>query len=65
MVADAATGQDVLTRLHDDMGPKMMQPDLDALWSSLGVKMGEGGVEFDDTAPLATIRASITKTPVK
>ncbi len=60
-VADAATGLDVLTRLHDEMGPKVMRPDLDKLWSDLGLKMGEGGVEFDDTAPLAATRAAIMK----
>lgn len=58
-VADAATGTDVLTQLHDEMGPKPMKPDLDRLWRDLGVKMGEGGAEFDDKAPLAAIRKAI------
>jgi hypothetical protein len=59
--ADAAVGVDVLTRLHDDMGPKPVRPDIKALWRELGLKAGEGGVEFDNTAPLAAVRAAIMK----
>ena len=64
-VADAAVGVDVLTRLHDQMGSKPVDPDLDGLWRELGVRFTDGGVEVNDTAPLAAIRASITKAPVK
>jgi predicted metalloprotease with PDZ domain len=63
--ADKAVGVDVLTRLHNEMGQKPMAPDLDALWRDLGVKSQGGSVEFDDTAPLAAIRASITKARFK
>lgn len=59
--ADAAVGVDVLTRLHDEMGPKPVRPDIKALWRELGLKAGEGGVEFDNTAPLAAVRAAIMK----
>jgi hypothetical protein len=59
--ADKAVGVDVLTRLHNEMGSKPMAPDLEALWRDLGVKSQGGSVEFDDTAPLAAIRASITE----
>jgi hypothetical protein len=38
-------------------------PDLDALWRELGVQPRGGGVSFDDDAPLAAIRAAITRTP--
>lgn len=62
--ADAATGQSVLKQLHDNMGTKAVNPDLSALWRDLGLKPTEAGVEFDDAAPLAVIRASITKRPV-
>ena len=47
------------------MGPKPVDPDLDVLWRELGVKFTDGRVEVDDTAPLAAIRASITKAPMK
>jgi hypothetical protein len=60
-VADKAVGVDVLTRLHDKMGPKPVAPDLDGLWRDLGLKLQGGSVEFDDTAPLAAIRKAITE----
>lgn len=63
--ADAKTGQNVLTQLHDDMGTKAVNPDLSTLWRDLGLKPTEAGVEFDDAAPLAAIRASITKRPAE
>jgi hypothetical protein len=59
--ADKAVGVDVLTRLHAQMGPKPVAPDLDGLWRDLGLKSQGGSVEFDDTAPLATIRKAITE----
>jgi hypothetical protein len=59
--ADKAVGVDVLTKLHDAWGPKPVSPDLDALWRDLGLRIRDGGVEFDDSAPLAAIRAAITK----
>ena len=59
--ADKAVGVDVLTRLHDEMGPKPVTPDLAALWRDLGVKMQGESLTFDDAAPLAAIRKSITE----
>jgi predicted metalloprotease with PDZ domain len=61
--ADKAVGVDVLTKLHDAWGQKPVAPDLDALWRDLGLRLRDGGLDFDDTAPLAAIRAAITKTP--
>jgi hypothetical protein len=62
-LADAAVGVDVLEKLHDEMGAKPVDPDLDGLWRQLGVKFGEGGIELDDSAPLANIRAAILRPP--
>jgi hypothetical protein len=59
--ADKAVGVDVLTRLHDEMGPKPVTPDLAGLWRDLGLKAQGESLEFDDTAPLAAIRRSITE----
>jgi len=59
--ADKAVGVDVLTRLHDEMGPKPVTPDLAALWRDLGLKAQGESLAFDDTAPLAAIRRSITE----
>jgi len=63
--ADKAVGLDVLTRLHDQWGSKPVTPDLDGLWRDLGLKVHEGGLDFDDTAPLASIRKAITEPPSK
>jgi hypothetical protein len=59
--ADKAVGLGVLGRLHKEMGPKPVTPDLDALWRDLGVIMRDAEVSFDDNAPLAAIRAAITR----
>jgi hypothetical protein len=59
--ADKAVGVDVLTRLHNEMGPKPVAPDLAALWRDLGLKSQGESLEFDDTAPLAPIRKAITE----
>jgi hypothetical protein len=59
-VGDAATGTTVLKDLHDELGPKPVNIDLDGLWKKLGVKYNSGAVTFDDAAPWAAIRAAIT-----
>jgi hypothetical protein len=59
--ADRAVGVDVLGRLHDEMGPKPVTPDLAALWHDLGLKQQGGNLVFDDAAPLADIRKAITE----
>jgi hypothetical protein len=61
--ADKAVGVDVLTKLHDAWGTKPMTPDLDPLWRDLGLRLRDGSIDFDDTAPLAAIRMAITKAP--
>ena len=48
--ADKAVGVDVLTRLHNEMGPKPVTPDLAALWRDLGLKRVGEDIEFDDSA---------------
>jgi hypothetical protein len=63
--ADKAVGVNVLTRLHEEMGPKPVTPELDGLWRDLGVIARGEGIEFDDKAALAAIRASITSAPSK
>jgi hypothetical protein len=63
--ADRAVGVDVLTRMHDEMGPKPVTPDLASLWRDLGLKVQAERLEFDDSAPLAAIRKSITAVSAK
>ena len=57
---DRATGVDVLARLHARLGASRDEVDLGALWARLGVRVHEGSVRFDDAAPLAAIRRSLT-----
>jgi hypothetical protein len=57
---DRATGTHVLTELHNRMGAVPYTPDLDALWQRLGVQYLEGRISFDDRAPEAPLRQSIT-----
>ncbi len=60
-VGDKATGVPVLRELHAAMGTSPHPVDLDALWKSLGVVRGRGGVvRFDEGAPLAAIRRAMT-----
>jgi hypothetical protein len=59
--ADEATGTRVLRDLYAKMGPSAMDVDLDAIWKRLGIRMNPGTVTFDDKAPLARIRRTITE----
>jgi hypothetical protein len=61
--ADKAVGVDVMTKLRDAWGSKPVTPDLDALWRDLGLRVRDGSIEFDDSAPLAAIRVAITRAP--
>jgi hypothetical protein len=63
--ADKAVGVDVLTKLHNEMGPKPVTPDLASLWRDLGLKPQGESLTFDDTAPLAAIRKAITEPRAK
>jgi hypothetical protein len=63
--ADKAVGLDVLTRLHNEMGSRPVTPDLAGLWRDLGLKAQGENLEFDDSAPLAAIRKSITESRSK
>jgi hypothetical protein len=63
--ADKAVGVDVLTKLHNEMGPKPVTPDLASLWRDLGLKPQGESLTFDDTAPLAAVRKTITEPRAK
>jgi predicted metalloprotease with PDZ domain len=63
--ADKAVGVDVLTKLHNEMGPKSVTPDLAVLWRDLGLRPQGESLSFDDTAPLAAIRKAITERRAK
>jgi len=57
---DRAVGVEVLMKLYVQMRDRPMEPDLPALWKQLGIRQGDGVAQFDDSAPLAGIRKSIT-----
>jgi hypothetical protein len=59
---DRATGTSVLRDLYQTMALAPGSVDLPALWKRLGVRVVERGrASFDDSAPLASIRQSITR----
>jgi hypothetical protein len=59
-VGDRATGVHVLRDLHGQMGSQPIPVDLSALFRQLGVKLKGGVLTFDDNAPLAAVRRSMT-----
>ncbi len=58
---DRATGTRVLHDLYREMALAPKAVDLAALWSTLGVRADGGRVTFDDRAPLAALRRSISE----
>lgn len=59
---DKATGTTVLSALYHEMRDQPHPVDLAALWKQLGIqRQPDGSMRFDDTAPLADVRASITR----
>jgi hypothetical protein len=62
-IGDAATGTRVLEDLYAEIKATPMTPDLDLLWSRLGVPSDPKSEPFDDHAPLAAIRVAITRKP--
>jgi hypothetical protein len=59
-VGDRATGTTVLSDLYAKWSEAPVQVDLQTMWRELGVREGRNGLEFDDNAPLAAVRRSIT-----
>jgi len=57
---DAATGVPVLRELHEKMGRKRVDVNLEDSWRRLGVSRKGRTVSFDDAAPLARVRKSMT-----
>ena len=58
---DRSVGVDVLLPLYDRMKDKSSPANLDSLWNELGIRKQGSAVQFDDSAPLAAIRKSITE----
>jgi hypothetical protein len=62
-IGDLATGTHVLYDLYSQTRAKPLKPDLDLLWTLLGVPDDPKTQPFDDRAPLAPIRIAITARP--
>lgn len=60
-VGDAATGVPVLRQTYARMATQPGAVDLPAIWAKLGVRLEHGTVVYDDQAPLAAIRRSMTE----
>jgi hypothetical protein len=60
---DSAVVVPVLEELHEQMGARPVPVDLDALFRRLGVPTSGSKTPFDDSAPLARVRAAITASP--
>ena len=58
---DKAVGCSALEDLYNQMKATPVDPDLNALWKRLGVEVDHGTVKYNDRAPLAKIRKSITQ----
>ena len=59
-IGDKATGTQVLSRMYAEGKDKPVTVDLSKLWTELGIRASNGSVEFDDKAPLASVRKGIT-----
>jgi hypothetical protein len=59
-LGDRAVGLGVLMELYRELGFSPVSVDLDDLFRRLGVSVSRHRVVYDDSAPLAAVRASIT-----
>jgi len=59
-IGDEATGVPVLSELYEKMKASPSPVDLNDLWKQLGVEKKKGRIQFNDSAPLAATRRTIT-----
>ena len=59
-IGDKSSQTKVLATMYSEMKDKPVYTDLSALWRDLGVNSSNGVVSLADSAPLASIRRSIT-----
>lgn len=58
-LGDRVTGTTVLTDMYERHAARGERIDLDGILASIGVDRGDGGVDFDDSRPLAWVRHGI------
>jgi hypothetical protein len=63
-IGDAATGTHVMYGLYQQVRATAQTPNLELLWTLLGVPTDPLTQPFDDRAPLAAIRIAITAKPI-
>lgn len=63
-IGDAATGTHAMYDLYEQIRTTPQAPNLEVLWTLLGVPANPLTQPFDDRAPLAAIRIAITAKPV-
>jgi hypothetical protein len=59
-IGDAATGTRVLQDLYRQSRSTPLRPDLELLWTRLGIPNDPKSQPFDDHAPLAAVRMAVT-----
>jgi predicted metalloprotease with PDZ domain len=57
--SDAAVGVPVFTELYRQHARASTDVELDTLWTELGIVVNGDSVTYDDSAPLASVRAAI------
>lgn len=57
--ADKSVGVPVLTELYNRHKNSAVPFDLDKLWRDLGVSLSDGTIQYDNSAPLSSIRQSM------
>jgi hypothetical protein len=62
-IGDGATGTRMLEDLYGQIKATAITPDLELLWSRLGIPRDPLTQPFDDLAPLAALRIAITRKP--
>lgn len=62
-IGDAATGTRALQDLYREVRATAVTPDLELLWTRLGIPNDPKSEAFDDHAPLAAIRLAVTRKP--
>lgn len=57
---DRTCGVDSFSRLYERFGRRRGHVELESMFAKLGVRIRDGAVRFDDSAPLASVRKAMT-----
>jgi hypothetical protein len=59
-IGDAAVGSDAMTSIYDTLKDRPVVVDLQGALQQLGISEKKETIRFDDSAPLAAFRRSVT-----